>query len=298
MPSPTPRRTLLFVPGADPRKLERARQSGADTVLLDLEDSVPAIDKAAARARVVAALREGSAGAAEVAVRVNAPGTPDLEADLEGVIGAGGSLIMLPKAEDAEEIVRIAERIDELEGRREGGPRARLLLLVESPAGVADALRLCRATPRIDGLGFGHADFSLLMGLTEADASSGIAYHARCALAIAARAAGAAPIDSVYLSVKDETGFREDCLLGQRLGFEGKLCIHPRQVEIANQVYTPAPEQIEYARRVVEAWEQARAGGLGVVALDGKMIDPPVVALQERVIERARRAGALVAPSR
>jgi len=294
--APRLRRSLLFVPGAEPRKLEKAREAGADTLLLDLEDSAAPQQKAEARANVAAALRASVFGNREAAVRVNAPGTPYFEADLEAVIGAGGRTIMLPKSESVEQIAAVAERIETLErGLRETqGAAAKLLLLVESPMGIANALAIGRATPRIEALCFGHADFSLSMGLTEADASRGIIYHARCTLAIAAKACGVAPIDCVHLAVKDENAFREDTELGFHLGFEGKLCIHPRQVEIANQVYTPGREQIDYALRVVEAWEHAESEGRGVFTLDGKMIDAPLVAVQQRVLERARRAGVLV----
>jgi citrate lyase subunit beta/citryl-CoA lyase len=172
-----------------------------------------------------------------------------------------------------------------------GADGVRLLLLIESPAGIAAAVAIGRAAPHLEALCFGHADFSLQMGLGDADASRGVVYHARCTLAIAARACGIAPIDSVFLAVRDDAAFREDAALGCRLGFDGKLCIHPRQVEIVNDVYTPGPEQVEYANRVVEAWAQAAAEGRGVFALDGRMIDAPVVAVQRQVLARARRAG-------
>jgi citrate lyase subunit beta / citryl-CoA lyase len=206
------------------------------------------------------------------------------------VIGAGGRTLMLPKSEKVEEIVAVVESI---ETRETHGAAVKLLLLVESPAGVTNASALVRAAPRAEALCFGHADFALSMGLTEADASRGIIYHARCALVIAAKACGVAPIDTVYLAVKDEQAFRADTELGLGLGFEGKLCIHPRQVEIANKVYTPGKEQVDYALRVVEAWKRAEREGRGVFTLDGKMIDAPLVAVQQRILERARRAGVL-----
>jgi citrate lyase subunit beta/citryl-CoA lyase len=131
------------------------------------------------------------------------------------------------------------------------------------------------------------------MGLAEADASHGVVHHARCMVAIAAKAAGVAAIDSVHLAVKDEAAFRADAELGLRLGFDGKLCIHPRQAEIANQVYTPRPERVAVALRVVEAWDRARADARGVFTLDGRMIDAPVIEVERRVLERARRAGVL-----
>jgi citrate lyase subunit beta/citryl-CoA lyase len=294
-PNPQPsqlRRSLLFVPGAESRKLEKAREAGADTLLLDLEDAVAPDRKTDARANVAAALRAGTFGSTETAVRINAPGTPYFEADLEAIIAAGGRTILLPKSESAEQIVEVTKTIASLEQRQPApGAATKLLLLVETPAGIANALVLGHATPRVDALCFGHADFSLSMGLTEADAARGIIYHARCNLLIAAKACAVAPIDCVHLAVKDEQAFREDAELGMHLGFEGKLCIHPRQVEITNAVYAPSQEQIDYARRVIEGYERAQTDGRGVFTLDGKMIDAPLVAVQQRVLERARRAG-------
>jgi len=286
-----PRRSLLFVPGAEPRKLERARKAAADTLLLDLEDSVAPDRKTDARQSVAEALRTGGFGDREPAVRVNAPGTAYFDADLEAVVAAGGRSIMLPKCESPEGIARVVERLQALEAGRAAERGVKLLALVESPAGIANALAIGRAAARVDALCFGHADFSLEMGLTAADASRGIVYHARCSLVIAAKACGVAPIDSVHLAVRDPKAFRADAELGRSLGFEGKLCVHPDQVEVANAVYTPAAAEIDYASRVVEAAERAAAEGRGVFALDGKMIDAPLVAAQRRLLERARRAG-------
>ncbi|TMA49386.1 MAG: CoA ester lyase [Deltaproteobacteria bacterium] len=290
------RRHLQAVSGhgrGEPRKLERAREAGADTVIFDLEDAVAPPRKAEARRHVAAALRAGGFGVTEAAVRINAPGTAECDADLEAVVESGGRTIMVPKAERVEEITRVVETLQRLERGRAGEPGSKLLLLVESPLGVAQALAIGRCAPGIEALCFGHADFALQLGLPDADPSRGIIYHARCALVLAAKACGLAPIDTVHLAVKDEAGFREDAARGLHLGFEGKLCIHPRQVEIANAVFTPGPAQIEYARRVIAAWEDARASERGVFTLDGKMIDAPLVAVQRRVLERARRAGAL-----
>ena len=298
MQSPDPnaprlRRSLLFVPGAEPRKLEKAREAGADTLLLDLEDSVAPQQKAEARAMVAAALRDGGFGDTELAVRVNAPGTLYFGADLNAVIEAGARCLLIPKSESAEGIEGVVAMLERLEPQPIATEVTRLLLLIESPEGIANATAIGRATPRVEALCFGHADFSLSMGLTEANASRGVIYHARCTLAIAAKACGVAPIDCVHLAVKDEQAFRRDTELGLRLGFEGKLCIHPRQVVLANHVYTPGKEQIDYALRVVEAWKRAEGEGRGVFTLDGKMIDAPLVAVQQRVLERARRAGVL-----
>jgi citrate lyase subunit beta / citryl-CoA lyase len=286
------RRSLLFVPG-EARKIDKARTVSADTLVFDLEDSIAPDRKDAARKEVAAALRAGGFGEAEVAVRVNALGTPAFRADVEAVVGGGGQTIMVPKAE-GREVARAAEVLDALERSLEifGKRRVKILALVETAAGIGHAGALA-GLPRVDAVCFGHADFALDVGLPEADAATGIVYHARCQLLIAAKACGVTAIDSVFLAVKDDAGFRADAELGLSLGYEGKLCIHPRQVTIANEVYTPSREQIDRARRVVEAAGKAKADGSGVFTMDGKMVDAPLVAVQERVLERARRAGAI-----
>jgi citrate lyase subunit beta/citryl-CoA lyase len=289
------RRSLLFVPGAETRKLERARDAAADVLILDLEDSVAPAQKSAARQQVAEAIRAQRFGASEVAVRINAPGSDEFAPDLEAMTAAGARLIVLPKAESREDIANVSRELEALETRH-GVPAShalRLLALVESAAGIVRADSLGQEGSRLEALCFGHADFSLDMGLADADASRGVVFHARCALAIAARACGLAAVDSVHLAVKDAQAFREDAILGMSLGFDGKLCIHPAQVAIANEVYTPTSAQVECALRVLDAWEQARAEGRGVFSVDGRMVDAPVVAAQRRVVERARRAGRL-----
>lgn len=289
------RRSLFFVPGGEPRKLDKARGIGADTLLLDLEDSVALPEKDAARERVAAFLLEAEFGGAEPAVRVNPPGTPYFDADLEAAIASGAAAIMLPKSQSPAGLGEVAQQVAALE-KRGGSERAgsvRLLALVETAAGITRIASLASASPRIEALCFGHADFSHDMGLPDPDASHGVILHARCAVAIAARADGVAPIDTVCLDVRDEQAFRRDAELGLRLGFEGKLCIHPLQVGIANEVHTPTKEQVAYAQRVLDASEQAQSEGKGVFTVDGKMVDAPLVAAQARVLARARRAGIL-----
>lgn len=290
---PPLRRSLLFVPGDQPRRIERARDSGADTVILDLEDAVVEAQKAEARRNVadaIRAARSAGAGRSEIAVRVNGSDAREHAADLEAVVGAGAAAVLLPKAESAAQIERVVARIAALESERdERLPPVRLLLLVETPLGIARALELGSA-PRVDALCFGHADFSAQMGLVAADASQGVVFHARCSLVIAARACGVTPIDCVALAVKDEAACRDDAETGLRLGYDGKLCIHPLQVEIVNDVYAPSAEDVEEARRIVAAAEAAEAEGKGAISLDGKMIDAPVVAAKRRVLARARRS--------
>lgn len=277
------RRSLLFVPGADARKFDRAAQAGADTILFDLEDSVAPEHKLRAREQVAHAIGRGGFGAAELAVRINAPSTPYFEEDLAASVTAGAAAILLPKAEEVDVVRGVVSRLGA------GDPAPALLLLVESARGVARAVALA-AVDGVAALCFGHADFALDMGLPGADPAAGVVLHARCAIAIAAKAAGVAPIDNVCLAVKDADAFRADTACGVRLGYEGKMCIHPDQVPIANALYTPTPDQVTYARRVLAGWEQAQADGRGVFTLDGTMIDAPLVALQRRVLASAERA--------
>ncbi len=278
--TPRLRRSVLFVPGGDPRKIDRARASAADTVVLDLEDAIAPEGKQDARACVAEALGAGGFGSSEPAVRINPPGTPFFEDDVASVLAAGATTVMLPKAERAHDIASVASKL---------GQATTLLLLIESPLGVADALAVAGATPQVHGVCFGHADFSLQMGLTQADTANAVVHHARCGVAIAAKALARAPIDCVHLAVRDEAAFRADTALGLSLGYEGRLCIHPRQAEIANEVYTPSADQIDYATRVIDGFDEARQRGVGVCTIDGKLVDAPVVAQQRRVLARAGR---------
>ncbi len=294
-PEPPLRRSLFFVPGDDARKQEKSRSCGADTLLLDLEDSVAIDAKDAARERVAAFLAAGDFGGAEPAVRVNPLGTPWFEEDLAAAVASGAAAIMLPKAEDAAGIAEVAAQVEAQarESEAAGATRVAILALVETAAGLLDAATLPPASPRVQALCFGHADFSRDMRLLGDRADRGVLLHARSTLAIAARARGVAPVDTVFLDVRDEAGFRDDARLGLELGFEGKLCIHPLQVGAANDAYTPSPEQIAHAVRVMEAGRQAASEGRGVFTVDGKMVDAPVIEAQQRILQRARRAGVL-----
>lgn len=282
------RRSLLFVPGSEPRRLERARDAGADTLLFDLEDSVPPAEKATARRLVVQTLAAGSFHGCEPAVRVNAQGSPYFAEDLAAVVEAGAAAIMLPKAEHPDRLREVVETLSALE-RDSGREPVAVLALVETAAGVVAAPALAASSPRVQALCFGHADFCLDMGLLDADPAQGVVLQARCSIAIAAKAAGVDPIDNVCLAVRDEAAFIRDAALGVRLGFEGKMCIHPTQVRLTNEAYAPTEVQVERARQVVAAAREAAERGIGVFALDDKMIDAPVVAAAERVLVKADR---------
>lgn len=280
------RRSLLFVPGDDERKLDRAVSSPADTLLFDLEDAVAPERKQLAREFVCQRLRERPATGPEYAVRVNPPGSPFHADDVAAVGAAGAQALLLPKVAGAADLIAVDRLLDGL-GLNQS---VRLLALLETAAGVAAASSLAALPARVEALCFGHADFCLDMGVRVADAASGIALHARCQVALAARARGLAPLDSVSLAVRDLDACRADAQLGRDLGYDGKLCLHPAQVAIINEVYTPSQEEEAHAHEVMQAWEAAQRDGRGVLVVGGMMVDAPVASMQARVLERARQA--------
>ncbi len=282
------RRSLLFVPGAEPRKIEKGRGAGADTLLIDLQDGVLPDDKYRARGEVAQALARGGFGDTEVCVRLNGAGTDEFADDVAATAAAGVRSFMLPACERPESVHAAIEHIS---SACKGNGFA-ILALVETALGVVNALAIGKIG-RVEALSFGHADFALDAGVDPADPSSGILYHARCNLVLAAKAAGTPAIDTVCLAVRDGEIFRRDAAQALALGFDGKLCIHPAQVGIANEVFAPTQEQIDAAARVVEAAAAAHREGRGVFALEGRMIDAPLVQRSERLLERARRLGLL-----
>jgi len=165
------------------------------------------------------------------------------------------------------------------------------LELIEQPEAIGNAFAIACATPRIAGIAFGHGDFSLAMGINAAPSTDGIVLHARCQVVIAAKAAGITPIDNVFLDIANIAGLAAETRQGKQLGYEGKACIHPNQVEPVNAVYTPTSEEVEYARELIAAFEQAVGEGKGAVAFRGRMIDSPIADIERIVLERARKAG-------
>jgi citrate lyase beta subunit len=280
------------VPGDEPRKLERASSAGADTLIFDLEDSVDSGSKERARVLVGEQVAAGG-GDSELVVRINGCHTAHFERDVLGVVSAGARTLMLPKSCPATlaharlHLASVEQRLS-LEAGCVG-----LLGLIETANGVARLPQLLDDPARLEALCFGNADFSLDMGLADGNLSASVIYHARFSLAITAAAAGVAAIDGVCLSIRDDDAFESEARAALGLGFTGKLCIHPAQVTIANDVFTPTPEQVARARRVVDAASAAERSGQGVFALDGKMVDAPVLQLHQRLLERARHAGVL-----
>jgi len=278
------------VPGAESRKLERADSTGADTLVFDLEDSVETHAKERARA-LVAERVKARTGDTEYVVRINGCDTSHFELDVLDVVAAGARCLMLPKSCPTT-LARARLHLAHVEQRLglENGC-IRLLGLVETANGVARLPQLLSEPARLDALCFGNADFSFDMGLADSNLGTGVVHHARCAIAITAAAAGVVAIDGVCLAIRDDDAFESEARTAQSLGYTGKLCIHPAQVAVTNAVFTPTSEQIARARRIVDAASATENAGKGVFSLDGKMVDAPVLKLQQRLLERARRAG-------
>ena len=265
------RRSYLFVPGNRPERFEKAWQSGADAVILDLEDAVQSAHKDLARQAVAAWLEPER----PVYVRINGMGTPWFERDLE-VAGIPGILgVVLPKAEQPEQVAQVA-------GLLVG--EARVLPLLETALGVWNARALAQV-PRVERLAFGSVDFQLDTGITGDQEEL---LYARSRLVLASRVASILPpVDSVTMALDDMTRLREDVARARRLGFGGKLCIHPRQVETINQGFAPTEAERAWARRVLEAAEATEATGAGALRLDGELIDRPVIERARSILAQA-----------
>jgi len=268
-------RSLLFAPGNDERKLEKALAAGADAVVADLEDAVPATEKEAART-VARRVLGGAATASLVAVRVNAAGTKHWGADLQAVADLELDALVLPKA--------TPEAVGAL--GPDGPP---VVAIVETALGVRHAYETARL-PRVAALVLGAVDLGLELGL-EPRADGQEVLYARSRLVLESAAAGLrSPFDLVHVDTRDDEGLEAEARLARSLGFRGKACIHPAQVAIVNRVFSPTGEERERARRVVEAYERGLADGRGAVALDGEMIDLPVVERARRILAETERS--------
>jgi citrate lyase subunit beta / citryl-CoA lyase len=273
MTGPTDPRTYLFVPGNRPDRFGKALASGADAVVLDLEDAVAADDKDAAREAVRAWVADATpADRARVVVRTNDLGSPHAAADLAAVAEAGTTAIMLPKTESADDVAIV----------RSAAPDVVVLALVESARGLAAAKEIA-AAPGVVRLVFGTLDYALDLDLEIDDAADGLSYAAG-RLAVASRCAGiATPVGGVTPQLGDEARLLADLAWSRRHGLGAKLCIHPAQVAAIHAALAPTTQAVERARRVLEA----DAGSPGAAQLDGRMIDRPVVLAARRTLARA-----------
>lgn len=282
-----PFRTMLFAPGDHERKVARVFDAGADAVILDLEDAVAVSEKAATRTRVRQALQRPRPCLGYV--RVNAIGTPFCYGDILEIVGPGLDGIVLPMAEAAEQIKTVDWLMTQLERDRGLPPGAiDLIPLVETAKGHRALADLARATPRVKRLAFGAGDYTLDLNMRWTLGETELA-AVRAACVMESRAAGIeAPIDSVFIHLNEDAAFAASCATVRDMGFQGKLCIHPKQIAPAHTILTPTAEDIAYARKVVAAFEAAEAAGSASIQVEGYFVDYPIV-------EKARRALALAA---
>jgi citrate lyase subunit beta/citryl-CoA lyase len=284
---------MMFVPGNNPGLMADAHIYGPDALMFDLEDSVKLSEKDSARFLVYQALKTIDYGDIEKVVRVNPLNTPYGKADIEAMVFAGADIIRLPKSETAQDVIEVDEWITECEKKAGLEPGSvGMMAAIESGLGILNVLSIAQASPRLIGIAIGAEDFVTDLKTTRSPEGSEL-FTARSMLVFAARAAGIAVLDTVFADVNDDEGFRREVEIIKQLGFDGKSVINPRQIGPVVEIFTPTAKEIEHAERVVEAIKEAEEKGLGVISLNGKMIDKPVVDRAQRVLKMAEAAGVI-----
>jgi citrate lyase subunit beta/citryl-CoA lyase len=281
---------MLFLPGSNAAMLSTAFVYKPDSIMFDLEDAVSLREKDAARLLVFHALGLPVYKDIETVVRINPLSTPFGLKDLEAAVRGGADIIRLPKTDSPEDVHQLETEVERIEvqcGRPQGSTK--LMAAIESASGVINALAIATSSPRMIGIALAGFDYVMDMQTERGDGTE--LFYARCAVLHAARAAGIDAFDVVFSDVNDEAGFLKEVELIKRLGFNGKSLINPRQIELLHNAYAPTEEEVDYARRVVAAARAAEQQGLGVIALNGKMIDAPIVNHARRVLDRAQASG-------
>jgi len=283
---------MMFVPASNAGMLRDAYIYGADSIMFDLEDSISLKEKDTSRFLVYQAVKTIDYGATETVVRINSLDMGGRD-DVHAMVRAGIDVIRLPKTETAQDILDVEEVILEAErqcGREEGSTR--MMAAIEGPVGVLNALSIATASERLIGIALGAEDYVTSMKTRRyPERNSEEIFFARSMIVHAARAAGIAALDTVFSDVNDSETLRRETELIRQLGFDGKSVINPRQISIVNSVFTPTEKEIANAVAVTNAIEEAEAKGSGVIALNGKMIDKPIVERAERVLMLAEAAG-------
>ena len=270
-------RSLVFVPGNRANMLERALGFGADVVMVDLEDSVPPGEKAAAAELAVEWVPRLAAAGRRVMVRVNSLDTGLTADELAAVVCpdlAGISIGKGNTAWDLQQVDRLLAPLEAGAGVAAGG--IKVVPWIETAMAIVHVYEMAQASQRIVGIAFGAEDYTNDMGVIRNDFGEEC-YYARSAVAVAARAAGVGALDGPFVGFRDPDGLRQDAGAARQMGYTGKFAIHPAQIDIINETFSPSPEDVAYARRVMAAWEEAEAAGRGSLSIDGRMVDVPVV---------------------
>ncbi len=278
-----PRRSVLYMPGANERALEKAQTIPADALILDLEDAVAPDAKPEARERVCAAATSGAYGTRELAIRANGIGTQWHDDDVAAIAQAGPDAIVIPKINSADEVHQIEKALE-----AGGAPeRTRIWAMLETPVAMLSAQEIAASSDRLAVLVMGTNDLAKELQAAHVPGRQPLLQGLGLCL-LAARATGKVILDGVYNDIKDEAGFEAECLQGRQLGFDGKTLIHPSQVEPCNTTFAPSPEDVDKAGRIIAAFEEAEADGRGVVTVDGRMVE-------NLHVEQARRTLAIQA---
>lgn len=282
------RRSMLFIPGSNAAMLSNSFIYKPDSIMFDLEDAVALKEKDTARILVAHALQHPLYQDIETVVRVNPLDSEFGLADLNAVVRAGVDIVRMPKTETAQDVIDIDNAIAEIEkacGREVGSTG--LLAAIESPLGITQANQIATASKRLIGIALGAEDY--VRNLKTERSPEGIELlFARCSILQAARAAGIQAFDTVYSNANNEEGFLAEATLIKQLGFDGKSLINPRQIELLHNLFAPTQKDVEQAQKIIDAASEAAEQGLGVVSLNGKMIDSPIIERARLVLERAK----------
>lgn len=276
-------RTLLFLPGNNPGMLQSGGVFGADAVILDLEDAVSPTEKDAARFLVSYALRHVDYRYSKKMVRIN-PLECGCEQDIEAIVACRPDALILPKINNVSELNYIISLIAQAEDGEQ--PAIAVVPLIETPQGISNVYDIAHADSRICALALGAEDYTAALGATRSGSGEEI-LPARMMLINAAASAGIEAIDTPFTDAQNDEGLLSDAKFAKRIGFKGKLAINPRQIDLIHEAFNPAPSEIRWAQRVVDVIEQAKQQGSGVIALDGKMIDAPIVLRAQRTLHLA-----------
>ncbi len=263
-----PRRSVLYMPAANERALEKAKDIAADALIFDLEDAVAPDAKAEARERACAMFAGGGYGSREITIRANGIGTPWHDDDLAAISAAGPDGVVVPKVNSVADVAAIEAALE-----RHGAPdRTRIWAMLETPIAMLHAEEICAASERLSVLVMGTNDLAKELHAQRVPSRQPLMGGLYLSL-LAARAADKVILDGVFNDIKDEAGFLAECQVGRQMGFDGKTLIHPSQVEPCNGAFSPEPAEIELAERIIAAFEEAEAEGRGVVTVDGRMIE-------------------------
>jgi len=283
-------RSFLFVPGNRIDRIEKAIASSADAVIIDLEDAVTPSQKETVRDQVGTFLK--TASRKNLLVRVNGVDTPFFDKDIEKVIEPALYGIVIPKTERPEVLHEADRKLADLERRRsipEG--QIHLVPMIETALGLSRVRAIGVSTPRVIAIAFGAGDLTLDLGAKLSKSGEELLF-ARSSLVFSCRLAGVTPIDAPYMiDVKDVEGLKAEAQRSRQLGFRGKFCIHPSQVESVNEIFSPTQEEIDRARKIVDAFELAKEKGIGAIALEGEFIDPPIYNKAKGLLDDAKKIG-------